>query len=130
MRRRGFATLIALGLIGLIGAALAALAVSFSHDVKRNARQMEDAQLRQLLIAGEAAARGSISGQVQPEKVELPAELGSAGMSVTWERTAEASADGVQVRATARTTENRSAAQMLRFVKEANGWVLQSAELD
>ena len=131
MRHRGFATLIALGLIGLIGATLAVLAVSFSNDVKRNARQMDDAQLRQLLGAGEIVARSSAGmGEPSTWKVELPEELGSSGMSISFERVGEMSADRLQIRITARTAEKRSATETITLARAGDVWSLQSAELD
>jgi hypothetical protein len=129
--RHGFTTLAALGLLGIIGATLATLAVAFSRDVKRSVRQTDDAQLRQLLIAGESAVETAIrAGGVQNGEVPLPAELTAMGMSAQFARIGESSTDSVHVRVTAKSADGRSARQILRFVRAADAWKLSSAELD
>src|SRR5687767_11870497 len=84
--RRAFATVTAVALIGVVGAILAMLAGLLASQVRRNIGQSEDAQLRQLLVAGELAARQSLGrSEAGPVNVPLPAELQSAGMSLSFE---------------------------------------------
>jgi hypothetical protein len=89
-RRRGFATTIALVLVGLVGLTLAAVAMSLTRDARRTGAEATDAQLRQLIVAGSIEARefvqrgGAKAGDVW--KVTLPPELVSDGASaeVRW----------------------------------------------
>jgi hypothetical protein len=127
----GFATISAVALIGLVGATLAALAVAFSTDAKRSTRQNDDAQLRQLLIAGEMAVRTSLeSGGTADGKVDLPAELAVAGLSVRYEKAGEDQPNSAHIRVMARMSEKHSANQIVSFHRNGNRWELQSAELD
>ena len=131
-RRRAFATIAALGLIAVVGVTLAAVATLLAGDVKRTRRAAEDAQLRQLLLAGEAAARATLGATNQPGEValKLPSELESAGITLMIERLDNAdSAENVQFRVTARGGDGRSIAQTLRYTRAAEGWRLQTAEL-
>ena len=131
-RRRAFATVAALGLIAVVGVTLAAVATLLTSDVKRTRRAADDAQLRQLLVAGEAAARASLAGTDQPREValKLPTELESTGITLTIERLDGGNpADGVQFRVTARGGDGRSVAQTLRYTRAAEGWRLDAAEL-
>jgi type II secretory pathway component PulK len=57
MMRRGFATIVALFLIALVGVALAGLTLRLSADARRTAKEASDSQLWQLLLAGEVKAR-------------------------------------------------------------------------
>ena len=54
--RRGFAAIMAISLILLVGAALAMLGVYFAQDAARTRSEAVEAQLRQLLSAGAVAA--------------------------------------------------------------------------
>lgn len=126
---RGFATLTAIGMIVLVAVALTALTTLVSHDVKRSVRQAEDAQLRQLLIVGEIGARASLD---RPEEtatdVKLPSELSSAGYALRFERVP--AADGsVSVHVSAREADGRSLNEWLRYIRSADRWELESAEL-
>jgi hypothetical protein len=126
--RSGFAIVAAVVLIAMTGFAFVALAGLVRHDVRRTARARGEAQLRQLLLAGEAAAAGSHDAAGKsPQDVPLPAELSADGakLSVTpgeviGERrmmTVEASTDGV------------SASQQLSYQRREGRWVLVRAEL-
>src|SRR6185503_5943212 len=82
--RRGTALLMAVLMISIVGGSLAALTLAFAAQAKRTTRQAQDAQLRQLLLAGQVAAQQSI-GQSKSGEVALPADLRSAGGSVRYE---------------------------------------------
>lgn len=68
MRRRGFATFTAIVMLGVVGAAIAAGAAWSAAQWRRSQDARVDAQLRQLLIAGEVYA----SGAAGTHTVELP----------------------------------------------------------
>jgi hypothetical protein len=128
--RGAFATVTAVALIGIVGAVLAMLAGLLASQVKRNIAQTQDAQLRQLLIAGEVAVHHSLGGsEVGPVVVPLPPELQSAGLSLSFEILAHNGAKSVDARMTARTVNGHSLSQTLRYVSTDNGWQLRSAEL-
>jgi hypothetical protein len=129
LRRRGVALLMAVMLIAVVGAVLSALTISISAEAKRTMRHAEDAQLRQLLLAGQFAAQTS-NAQTPSGEVTLPPELKSAGMSVRYEMIGGASADGKLVRILARDGNGRKASQTLRFAKTGDGhFELRAAEL-
>ena len=131
-RKRAFATITALALVGIVGVTLATLTGIFARDVKRSLRQHDDAQLRQLLIAGEIAARASLGGEraAGEVKVGLPQELQSAGASLTYQTVPGDASDVIEVRVTAAAGEGRSRSQTLKYAKAANGWELRSATAD
>ena len=130
-RDRAFATITALALVGIVGVTLATLTAIFARDVKRSLRQHDDAQLRQLLIAGEIAARGSLGREATGEvAVALPDELQSAANSLALQRLDGNQADVIEVRVTARAGEGRSMRQTLKYAKDGDGWRLQSATPD
>ncbi len=53
-RRHGIATLLAITLIGLVGASLAGMTAYSACEVRRSRALADDARLRQLLLAGAA----------------------------------------------------------------------------
>jgi hypothetical protein len=115
-------------LVAVVGAALSALTISISAEAKRTARQSEDAQLRQLLLAGQLAAQASF-GQANRGDVAVPPALKSAGISVRYETIAGSSANEMNTRIVARLGNGRTAEQTLRFARVADGWQLRAAEL-
>jgi type II secretory pathway component PulK len=78
-RHRGFATVIALVAVGLIGVTLAGLAARLSMESHRTTRELEDAQLRQIVFA----AQMQTQGVTQSTKINLPPQLSGDGYSVT-----------------------------------------------
>jgi type II secretory pathway pseudopilin PulG len=126
--RRGMAMLMAVMMISIIAAALAALTLSFSAQAKRTARQAQDAQLRQLLLAGQFAAQQSI-GHTAGGDVALPADLRSEGTSVRYETIPGNKVDETQIRVVARLDGGRTMTQTLRFTRVADHWELRAAEL-
>ena len=94
--RRGFAMIVAVALVALVAVALGAVMSLFRLDLDRTANALEQAQLRQMLLAGERAARGqleTVTANPQgaqgpaPVVVALPAALvadgGALSVSVT-----------------------------------------------
>jgi type II secretory pathway component PulK len=83
--KRGFAMLVALTLIVLVGAVSAALATLLAADARRTRDEATQAQLRQLMFAGEVTAREMLDQQSsgnQQIDVSLPAELARDGAMV------------------------------------------------
>jgi hypothetical protein len=78
MKQGGFATLMALMLLGVVAAAMMALLGLLSIDARTTARDAETTQLRQLLLAGAADARQKLAGPDEPPDrwtVATPQEL-------------------------------------------------------
>jgi hypothetical protein len=126
VKNRGFATLIALLMLGVVAAAIVALVALLSMDAKTTARDAEEAQLRQLLTAGAADAKQKLNaGEATPATwmVATPKDL-AADVHV------ETSSDGDtrQAVVTAR-RGTRTASQILRFHRTNDRWQVESAEL-
>ena len=133
--RGGFASLTAIALIAIVGLGLAAMASLFAGETRRAVRLRDEAQLRQLLLAGEVAARDALARGERRRAVELPPELASLGTTLTFEP-----ADGggarardareARLRVTARSGEGRVVSQTLTYTGSGPAWTLHSAELE
>ena len=126
-RSRGFTIILGVVLLGLIAVALALLTKQLGYELQRTRSAYEDAQLRQLLLAGaqDAAARAgrwSAQGPAAPGawKVELPADLNAQDASISIEAM-EAGPDGRTVRIEARLSYRR-AEETLEFSRTDAGW--------
>lgn len=133
--RRGMATIMAVTLIALVGAALAGLTQLLAADGRATRAALDRSQMDQLLIAGAIAARGMLPPANEPGKgrtgtfnIALPPELADrAGLMtirseagpgrVSWIFHIEVHIDG------------RGAGQTLRFGRTSLGWAPASAEL-
>jgi len=84
-RRSGFATIVALTFLMLVGTTLLVLATSFTGDARRTTAATADAQNRQLLIAAALAAQAKADELAAGKevKVELPAQLATEGAKVS-----------------------------------------------
>ncbi len=128
-RRRGFATFTAVVLISIVAMALLALTLLFQADSRRTRHHWAETQLRQLLIAGAAAAVHTASADPEvtnPQIIQTPAAIEDSGLMVSYER------DGgsiLRATVTAR-IEMHDARQTLTFEKTGSGWNLQGTELD
>jgi hypothetical protein len=132
--RRGFATLTAVALIALVAMALVATGSLFNAEFRRTQRATEEAQLRQLLLAGERAARDALAANAanepgKPINVELPTSLtaGGARLSLTPAATAP-SEGGMTVAVTARLSNVLE--QRLTFARRGEIWELTTVETD
>jgi hypothetical protein len=129
--RGGFATLFAIFLLLLIAAVLPALAMTFAADAKRTRSQAEDAQLRQLLLAGAiSATRQAAAGGFPTTRrtVALPSELTADGADVSLSsEQRDADRTAVTVRAT---LGKRSREQVLRFERRDDAWQPAAASID
>ncbi len=128
--RGGFAMVVAITLMGLVAATLAVLATLLVSEAKRTGAAATEAQLRQLLIAGEAVAAQQTQKLVETngkdQIVALPQELaeGKASLALKSSRNRE----GVDVIVTAK-YQGREATQTLRFARRGAGWELADARL-
>jgi hypothetical protein len=129
---RGFATLTAIALVALVAVAMAAAAAVFRLDVRRTAAAVDDAQLRQMLLAGERAARARLDARAGApaaaagEAVALPPPLAAAGATLRISIAPDAAGAAATVEAA---LAGRAAAQTLRYERGPGGWRLASAEL-
>jgi hypothetical protein len=89
LRPRGFAAILSISLIILVGTALVVLARSFAMDAERTRAQQSEAQIRQLLTAGTIAATQRAENATPAQAVELPAELAAEQASVKVQITGE-----------------------------------------
>jgi hypothetical protein len=132
-RRRAFATTTALTLLAIVGVALAALATLLAADARRTRTAAQEAQLRQLLLAGAAAAGDRARGLVadapeQTWEIPLPAALeGDAILTVSVVPDDDRTTHRLRIIATSRTT-NQSQAQVLTY--DAASATLRAAELE
>jgi type II secretory pathway pseudopilin PulG len=128
-RRRGFVLIMAIALLGLVAAALALLATIAVNRMKHARNEQADAQARQLLIFGQAYARGhldELAAKPTTRTLALPAELKECALGLS-SRPGEANTLIVQIDASERT---RHASQQLVYShSHAQGWKLQSATL-
>jgi hypothetical protein len=123
-RRRGFVGIFSITMIILVGSALVALSAYFAMDARRTRAQAQDAQLRQLLIAGAAAAldRADSTGK---SALDLPKELADAKVSI------EIAGGGDDRKAwIIAKIEKREFSQALSLHRSAGKWSLVSAQLD
>lgn len=126
----GFALIIAIILVGLVGVALLGLTGLLAADVRRTHAAVEDVQLRELLRIGAAAARQRLAQDDRPAEaieVQLPPEQ-AAESTVTYSIAAQA--DERTARITARTSDRPPAHQVVTFRRESAGWRMHSAAMD
>ena len=124
---RGFATATALTLLAFVAVLLTALGSWIGMDARRTREAAAETQLRQLLLAG-AAAAGEETAAAGATIVPLPSNLTHDAASLTidiampleGERTATIDASFAA----------RHARQVVRFARRDGGWSLVSATVD
>lgn len=131
--RNGFALITAIALAGFVGVALAVVLMSFSAELKRTRSASDEAQLRQLLLAGASDAAARARGwpeAAEPHRweVTLPDDLARLGAKVTSE-SQPSEAGLIQVRVNA-SLGGRRAAQTLRLAHTDKGWQTVAARID
>lgn len=130
-QQRGFAFMLSVALIIMLGMALAAMSSLLATEIRRTRQQASDAQMRQLLTAGWLAARSHLDRrgpQAVPVDVPLPRDLPDARLSVRIEPS-QSDADHATVDVAVSLGESR-ARQTATFEHVATRWHLQSAVLD
>jgi len=123
-RHQGFASIMAIFMIILVGAVLATTATYFVAEARRTQRDAEDAQLRQLLTAGAAVACQSDSATT----LALPSELSSQQAKVEIVLDI-ASGDSRHVLIKA-TLGNRHMEQSLQLTRRGDRWAIASVDAD
>ena len=124
MRRRGFATVVALTFLMLVGTTLLVLATSFTGDARRTIGATSDAQNRQLLIAAALVA------QARGEDL-------AAGKQITLELPAQLAMDSALVSLSGKTDElhieteylGRRGSQVLKLTRDGQRWRVTGARL-
>lgn len=87
-RPRGFTIILAVVLLGLVAVAAAMIVHQLGYELQRTRTAYEDAQLRQLLLAGAQEIAKSTEPPasqpaVQAHKIELPLNLAAQGASLS-----------------------------------------------
>jgi hypothetical protein len=128
---RGFAMLFAIALLGLVATAITVLTKQVGYEMRRTTLAGDDAQLRQLLLAGAQNMREHASGwndSPEPESwsVELPASLIKRDASLSIE-----CSPGKSGEFNAEVTvgfDGRQAIQTLHLRRSAQGWIVNDAQ--
>lgn len=125
-RRRGFASFFAVVMIGMVAMAMLSLGLMVQIDARRTRDAGRQAQVRQLLLAGQAVAAEQIAaGELAEVNVALPAALHEHALSLSFERDGEAVIATVE--ATGLDTTGR---QTLQYTHEDDDrWALRRATL-
>lgn len=127
-RPRGFTIILGFALLGLIAVALVLLTRQMGYEMQRTRSAYDDAQLRQLLLAGaqdtiaRASAWAADGSAPDHWTLELPADLRELGASVSIHVT-DAGPDRRTVQIDAR-LRDRDAADTLQFARSDQGWKL------
>ena len=120
--------LFALALVALAGAAAVAVGLAVTRDFQRSQRQADEAQLRQLLLAGAADAAGRVASAEGPQAewtIALPKELADRGRALRATRD-ETKSDSIAIVVHAELA-GHVREQQLRFTKADGRWRLTSA---
>lgn len=128
---RGFVMLIAVLMLGIVGAALAVLTLGISNDGRRTANRLIDAQLEQMLLAANAQAPAELAAKPsanQSWSIDLPADLADAGATLTMRVQSIESPDAVTcfIRAS---LNRRLAEQTVQLHRNGGHWYIVSAQL-
>jgi type II secretory pathway component PulK len=124
-RPGGFALIVALGLLFIVGATLAVLAAMFSGEVQRTSSKQTETQLRQLLIAGETIAQAHLDNRAvtQPANVDLPPALARDGATLSITGNPHRTRIKAQL-------DGRRAAEIVSFTKREIGWTISNVQLE
>ena len=129
--RRAFATVTAIVIMGLVGATATAMVSMISADYHRSRRLAEEAQMRQMFLAGNAQVMEQAQSWNQPSagksSLTLPDALRTQEASLEVSTTAQGN-DTVQVTMTARIAKHESCEELT--LKRSDGkWKIDSAQL-
>ena len=136
--RRGMAMLIAVALVSLVGMAIAAVLALVRLELTRTADTLEDAQLRQMLLAGETAAREKLSAMTgdvpkagEEVSVPLPAALAADGAALHLRIAAGPDAGTLTTREVVveATVGRRTLGQRLNYERDGGDWRLSGVVL-
>jgi hypothetical protein len=130
--RSGFATILAITLVGLVAAALASMGVLAKADFRRTANVRGQAQLTQLLLVGaadvaERSKQWGTNSLPQDWSVGLPAELSADGAKLLVQLRSESDhSASAHIRAA---IGDHTAQQELRFRRTDGIWQLVDVQL-
>lgn len=128
-RRAGFAMVTAIFLLSLVAMTLTALSAELFVQAGRTQVLVEDAQLRQLLLAGSVFAESHLeSASSTPLSVSLPDALPrqSAALTVEVRPGASASQRIAEIEAS---LPRHQLSQQLHFSREGDSWRMTEAKL-
>lgn len=130
-RRRGFVMLMAIGLLSMVGVALAVMTAMLAHESRRTNGAADDAQLRQVLIAAEAWLSSRPGSDELPRDAAVPVPLPPplTGRGAAAEVRLVASAGDERAIVIAARLPDRHIEQTLRYRREGGQWKAVSAEL-
>ena len=127
-RRSGFAAIMAISLIILVGGTLVAMSAGVVAEVKKTRSDAIDAQLRELLIAGAAAAHDA-ANSADGKTISVPTPTELAAESAALKLTPAKDGDHVHVAVEA-DFAGRRAHQTLTLIRDGERWKLTDARLD
>ena len=129
-QRPAFAMVTAIVLTGIIALTLAALGSAFVIQSRRTLALAEEAQLRQLLLAGalEAKSRLATSAVDRNISIALPDELRDRGASLRLQPEANPAAGQAIIRIDAAFPRHRMS-QRISFAQTNGRWQITAAEL-
>ena len=131
-RRRGFATVTAIVIMGLVGATATAMVTMISADYHRTRRLADEAQMRQMFLAGNAQVLDQAQNWNQQPPTEktllaLPDVLRADEASLVINIAPQGN-DAVQVTMTARIAKHQSREDLT--LKRSDGkWRIDSSQL-
>ena len=122
--KRGLALMAVIMMMVLVGAAIVAMGVLFTGEVKRTRSALAGAQLRQMLLAAEPAAREELARGIAERDVtvSMPVNGGTMSMHVS------GSGEKAVVRAQARIGQ-MAAVSVMTYGRTDKGWVVEGAVL-
>lgn len=125
---RGFAIVVAISMVIIVGALLAVVGSLVSHDFKRTHETAASAQLNQLLLAGSAAAVEQSRGWgdiVDQKEIAIEVPVDGAALTITITPVAGEDAVRAIVRAT---FADRQSSCTLTFQKKSTGWITSQVD--
>jgi len=130
--RTGFSLMIVMAAIMIMAGGVAAISILFATDAKRTRAALAGPELRQLLAAGEAAARDELAARgTAARDVTVTTPVDAAGLKVhiaPSDGGAANSAADVRVIAEFRSMR---AAQLVQFVRQGDGpWTVKAVRLE
>jgi len=134
-RRAGMALITAVTLLALVSVAVASIGMTFALSAKRTAAAQNEAQLRQLLLAGANAALAHLNtpASTQPADrasqidVPVPAVLVGGRVTVSFQQSSDTAALTAQVRATLATQDRE---EVLHLSHAGDRWQVDRVTVD
>jgi hypothetical protein len=128
-RRSGFAMILAVALLGMIAMTLTAIGITCSMQAMRTRTLAQEAQLRQLLLAGAQAAHARLQASAAVDgPVKLPDDLSQVGDKLILIARPSADSDQaiIEIRAA---LDQHGSSQTVHFSRQNGAWQINSAGL-